>query len=112
PPLYGLHEDVPEYIDPDAAERMVAELEALRQQALHPHPTPYRPPLDSPLPRQTPIWRAEPLPIRERTLSLPAILRIADGVLVENRDVIQDEAVRGQSRSGRPMFGGPFPVYR
>jgi predicted SnoaL-like aldol condensation-catalyzing enzyme len=40
------------------------------------------------------------------------ILRIQDGILVEHRDVIQDEATRAQSRSGRPMFGDSFPVYR
>ena len=40
------------------------------------------------------------------------ILRIADGVLVEHWDVIQDEATREHSRSGRPMFGDSFPPYR
>src|SRR5499427_1114467 len=39
------------------------------------------------------------------------ILRIEDGVLVEHWDVIQDEATRGQSKGGRPMFGDSFPVY-
>ena len=39
------------------------------------------------------------------------ILRIEDGVLVEHWDVIQDEATREQSKSGRPMFGDAFPVY-
>jgi predicted SnoaL-like aldol condensation-catalyzing enzyme len=37
------------------------------------------------------------------------ILRIADGVLVEHWDVIQDEATRLQSKSGLPMFGDKFP---
>ena len=37
------------------------------------------------------------------------ILRIKDGVLVEHWDVIQDEASREQSKSGRPMFGEEFP---
>ena len=37
------------------------------------------------------------------------ILRIEDGVLAEHWDVIQDEATREQSRSGRPMFGDSFP---
>ncbi len=37
------------------------------------------------------------------------LLRIADGVLVEHWDVIQDEATQAQSRSGRPMFGDQFP---
>jgi len=38
------------------------------------------------------------------------ILRIEDGILVEHWDVIQDEATREQSKSGRPMFGNAFPV--
>lgn len=37
------------------------------------------------------------------------IFRIADGVLVEHWDVIQDEATREQSKSGMPMFGSSFP---
>ena len=37
------------------------------------------------------------------------ILRIEDGVLAEHWDVIQDEATREQSKSGRPMFGDSFP---
>src|ERR1700730_2098691 len=40
------------------------------------------------------------------------ILRIENGVLVEHWDVIQDEATREQSKSGRPMFGDSFPEYR
>src|ERR1700710_2675576 len=36
------------------------------------------------------------------------ILWIEDGVLVEHWDVIQDEATREQSKSGRPMFGDSF----
>jgi predicted SnoaL-like aldol condensation-catalyzing enzyme len=40
------------------------------------------------------------------------IVRIEDGVLVEHWDVIQDEATQEQSKSGRPMFGDSFPVYR
>jgi len=43
---------------------------------------------------------------------LADILRIEDGVLVEHWDVIQDEATEAQSKSGRPMFGDSFPVYR
>jgi predicted SnoaL-like aldol condensation-catalyzing enzyme len=39
------------------------------------------------------------------------ILRIKDGILVEHWDVIQDEATREQSKSGKPMFGDAFPVY-
>jgi predicted SnoaL-like aldol condensation-catalyzing enzyme len=36
------------------------------------------------------------------------ILRIVDGVLVEHWDVIEDEASRTESKSGRPMFGADF----
>jgi predicted SnoaL-like aldol condensation-catalyzing enzyme len=36
------------------------------------------------------------------------IVRIADGVLVEHWDVLQDEATREESQSGRPMFGTEF----
>jgi predicted SnoaL-like aldol condensation-catalyzing enzyme len=36
------------------------------------------------------------------------ILRIVDGVLVEHWDVLQDEASRAESKSGRPMFGADF----
>ena len=39
------------------------------------------------------------------------IVRIKDGVLVEHRDVIQDEATEEQSISKRPMFGTTFPTY-
>ena len=38
------------------------------------------------------------------------IVRMEDGVLAEHWDVIQDEATRGQSRSGLPMFGDKFPA--
>src|SRR6201987_2828354 len=40
------------------------------------------------------------------------ILRIEDGIFVEHWDVIQDEATRQQSKSGRPMFWGSFPGER
>ena len=40
------------------------------------------------------------------------ILRIEGGILVEHWDVIQDEATKEQSKSGRPMFGDTFPTYR
>ena len=36
------------------------------------------------------------------------IVRIGDGVLVEHWDVIEDEASRAASKSGRPMFGADF----
>ncbi len=37
------------------------------------------------------------------------VVRIKDGILIEHRDVIQDEATRESSKSGQPMFGGTFP---
>ena len=37
------------------------------------------------------------------------IVRIADGVLAEHWDVIQDEVTQEQSKSGLPMFGTRFP---
>jgi predicted SnoaL-like aldol condensation-catalyzing enzyme len=37
------------------------------------------------------------------------ILRIKNGVLAEHWDVIQDEATKGESKSGLPMFGTEFP---
>lgn len=37
------------------------------------------------------------------------IVRLENGVLKEHWDVIQDEATRASSKSGRPMFGTTFP---
>jgi predicted SnoaL-like aldol condensation-catalyzing enzyme len=37
------------------------------------------------------------------------IVRLEEGLLKEHWDVIEDEATRASSRSGRPMFGGTFP---
>jgi predicted SnoaL-like aldol condensation-catalyzing enzyme len=37
------------------------------------------------------------------------LVRLENGRLAEHWDVIQDEATREQSRSGRPMFGESFP---
>ena len=39
------------------------------------------------------------------------IVRLKDGILVEHWDVIQDEATKEQSKSGKPMFGDTFPIY-
>ena len=36
------------------------------------------------------------------------VVRIADGVLAEHWDVLQDEAAQAESKSGRPMFGDRF----
>ena len=38
------------------------------------------------------------------------IVRVADGLLAEHWDVIQDEVTRSQSKSGLPMFGDVFPA--
>jgi predicted SnoaL-like aldol condensation-catalyzing enzyme len=40
------------------------------------------------------------------------IVRVEDGVLAEHWDVLQDEAGRTESVSGRPMFGDTFPAGR
>jgi predicted SnoaL-like aldol condensation-catalyzing enzyme len=45
---------------------------------------------------------------RPRNWIAADILRIVDGVLVEHWDVIEDEASRTESKSGRPMFGANF----
>jgi predicted SnoaL-like aldol condensation-catalyzing enzyme len=36
------------------------------------------------------------------------VVRIADGVLAEHWDVLQDEATGAESKSGLPMFGDSF----
>ena len=38
------------------------------------------------------------------------IVRMANGVLAEHWDVIQDEATADESQSGLPMFGDAFPT--
>ena len=38
------------------------------------------------------------------------IVRLENGVLAEHWDVIQDEATREQSKSGKPMFGNKSPT--
>jgi predicted SnoaL-like aldol condensation-catalyzing enzyme len=47
---------------------------------------------------------------RPRSWIAADILRIVDGVLVEHWDVLQDEAMRAESKSGLPMFGNDFPA--
>ena len=37
------------------------------------------------------------------------VVRVADGVLAEHWDVLQDEVTEAESRSGLPMFGATFP---
>jgi predicted SnoaL-like aldol condensation-catalyzing enzyme len=38
------------------------------------------------------------------------IVRIENGLIAEHWDVIQNEATRESSKSGRPMFGDKFPA--
>jgi predicted SnoaL-like aldol condensation-catalyzing enzyme len=45
---------------------------------------------------------------RPRNWIAADILRLADGVLIEHWDVLQDEATRVESVSGLPMFGSEF----
>jgi predicted SnoaL-like aldol condensation-catalyzing enzyme len=45
---------------------------------------------------------------RPRSWIAVDIVRIADGVLAEHWDVLQDEATKEESQSGLPMFGDTF----
>ena len=45
---------------------------------------------------------------RPRNWIAADIVRVMDGVLVEHWDVLQEEATRQESQSGRPMFGSEF----
>ncbi len=46
---------------------------------------------------------------RPRSWIAADIVRVADGVLAEHWDVLQDEATEAESQSGLPMFGTKFP---
>ena len=46
---------------------------------------------------------------RPRNWIAADVVRVADGVLAEHWDVLQDEATKAESRSGLPMFGATFP---
>ena len=46
---------------------------------------------------------------RPRSWIAADIVRMADGVLAEHWDVLQDEATEAESQSGLPMFGTRFP---
>ena len=46
---------------------------------------------------------------RPRNWVAADIVRVADGLLVEHWDVLQDAATREDSQSGIPMFGNEFP---
>ena len=45
---------------------------------------------------------------RARNWIAADVVRIADGVLAEHWDVLQDETARAESTSGLPMFGDSF----
>jgi predicted SnoaL-like aldol condensation-catalyzing enzyme len=45
---------------------------------------------------------------RPRNWIAADMVRVADGLLAEHWDVLQDEATRDESLSGRPMFGETF----
>jgi predicted SnoaL-like aldol condensation-catalyzing enzyme len=47
---------------------------------------------------------------RPRNWIAADVVRVADGVLTEHWDVLQDEATKAESRSGLPMFGTRFPA--
>src|ERR1700745_1415492 len=47
---------------------------------------------------------------RPRAWIAADIVRVANGVLAEHWDVLQDEATREESKSGLPMFGDGFPA--
>ena len=42
---------------------------------------------------------------RPRNRTAAVVVRVADGVLAEHWDVLQDEATRAELKSGLPMFG-------
>ena len=46
---------------------------------------------------------------RPRNWIAADVVRVANGVLAEHWDVLQDEAAEAESRSGLPMFGSTFP---
>jgi predicted SnoaL-like aldol condensation-catalyzing enzyme len=45
---------------------------------------------------------------RSRNWIAADVVRVADGVLAEHWDVLQDEATEAESQSGLPMFGTKF----
>jgi predicted SnoaL-like aldol condensation-catalyzing enzyme len=47
---------------------------------------------------------------RSRNWIAADVVRIADGLLAEHWDVLQDEATEAESQSGLPMFGSKFSV--
>ena len=49
---------------------------------------------------------------RPRNWIAADVVRVADGMLAEHWDVLQDEATKAESRSGLPMSGPRFPSDR
>ena len=49
---------------------------------------------------------------RPRNWIAADVVRVADGMLAEHWDVLQDEAPKAESRSGLPMSGPRFPSER
>ena len=49
---------------------------------------------------------------RPRNWIAADVVRVADGLLAEHWDVLQDEATEAESQSGLPMFGTKFPITR
>ena len=47
---------------------------------------------------------------RPRNWVAADVVRVADGVLAEHWDILQDEATKEESQSGLPMFGTTFPA--
>ena len=47
---------------------------------------------------------------RPRNWIAADVVRVADDVLAEHWDVLQDEATEAESQSGLPMFGDTFPT--
>ena len=45
---------------------------------------------------------------RPRNWIAADVVRVADGMLAEHWDVLQDEATKSESKSGLPMFGDAF----
>jgi predicted SnoaL-like aldol condensation-catalyzing enzyme len=46
---------------------------------------------------------------RPRNWIVADVVRVADGMLTEHWDVLEDEVTKAESQSGLPMFGTIFP---
>ena len=68
----------------------------------------------TPLTASRHTWHAEQIRRMRNGMGRPRnwiaadVVRVADGVLAEHWDVLQDEATRAESKSGLPMFGDSF----